>query len=156
MLMFAFGDKEWSGLAKLNEESGELVQVIGKLMMTHGERAYWGSVDLRRRLIEEMADQAAAIGFVTTHVLTPREGEILTARMMEKRALFEKWHEEQQAGPDPAQAEIEHRVQEETESIRKRHEDTYRALCERNSEIAELKRSNDALVRALGQKDPVL
>lgn len=97
--MFAFGDKEWPGLAKLAEESGELVQVIGKLMMTHGEPAYWGNVDLRKRLIEEMADQAAAIGFVTTHVLTPQEGEVLTARMMEKRALFEKWHEEKDSSP---------------------------------------------------------
>jgi hypothetical protein len=153
--VFAFGDKEWPGLAKLNEESGELVQVIGKLMMTHGNRAYWDNIDLRKRLVEEMADQAAAIGFVTTHVLTPQEGGVMTTRMMEKRALFEKWHEEQQAGPDPAQAEIDRRVREETASIRKRHEDTHRALCECNSEIAELKRSNDALVRALGQKDLV-
>lgn len=151
--MFAFGDKEWPGLAKLNEESGELVQVIGKLMMTHGDRRYWENVDLRKRLIEEMADQAAALDFVIDRVLTPQEGQVLTARMMEKRALFEKWHEEQQVGPDPVRAEVEHRVREETESIRKRHEDTHRALCERNSEIAELKRSNDALVRALGQKD---
>lgn len=156
MLMFAFGDKEWPGLAKLNEESGELVQVIGKLMMTHGDRRYWENVDLHKRLVEEMADQAAAIGFVMDHVLTAEELRVFLDRKKEKRALFEKWHEEQQAGPDPAQAEIEHRVQEETASIRKRHEDTHQALCERNSEIAELKRSNDALVRALGQKDPVL
>ncbi len=92
--MFAFGDKEWPGLAKLNEESGELIQVIGKLMMTHGERAHWEGTDLRRRLIEEMADLAAAIGFVTAHVLTSQEGQVLTARMMEKRAMFEEWHEE--------------------------------------------------------------
>ena len=97
--MFAFGDKEWPGLAKLNEESGELVQVIGKLMMTHGDRRYWENVDLRKRLIEEMADQAAAIGFVTTHVLTPQEGMAMTARMMEKRELFEKWHEEKDTTP---------------------------------------------------------
>ena len=97
--MFAFGDKEWPGLAKLNEESGELVQVIGKLMMTHGDRRYWENVDLRKRLIEEMADQAAAIGFVIDHVLTSEEGKTLTARMMEKRALFEKWHEEKDTTP---------------------------------------------------------
>lgn len=92
--MFAFGDKEWPGLAKLNEESGELVQIIGKLMMTHGSSAYWDNVDLRKRLVEELADQAAAIGFVMKHALTPLESEAVTARMVEKRALFEKWHEE--------------------------------------------------------------
>lgn len=97
--MFAFGDVEWPGLAKLAEESGELVQVIGKLMMTHGDPAYWDGVDLRKRLIEEMADQAAAIGFVNRHVLTPQESEAMTARMAEKRALFEKWHEEKDTAP---------------------------------------------------------
>jgi len=45
-------NKEWPGLAKLNEESGELVQVIGKLMMTHGERAHWG-----RRRFAQTADR---------------------------------------------------------------------------------------------------
>jgi hypothetical protein len=93
--VFAFGDKEWPGVAKLNEESGELVQVIGKLMMTHGERAYWEGIDLRRRLIEEMADQAAAIDFVQDHVLTDEETVEFIDRMKRKRALFEQWHAEQ-------------------------------------------------------------
>ena len=90
--MFAFGDKEWPGVAKLNEESGELVQVIGKLMMTHD---YWDNVDLRQRLIEEMADQAAAIGFVSNHALTADELRAFEARMQRKRALFEQWHADQ-------------------------------------------------------------
>lgn len=93
--MFAFGDKEWPGLAKLNEESGELVQVIGKLMMTHGDRKHWEGTDLRQRLIEEMADQAGAIGFVSDHVLTAEEWRAFMERMRQKRALFEKWHAEQ-------------------------------------------------------------
>ncbi len=93
--MFAFGDKEWPGLAKLNEESGELIQVIGKLMMTHGASGYWGGVELRVRLIEEMADQAAAIDFVSDHVLTAEEAMALVERMKQKRAQFERWHKEQ-------------------------------------------------------------
>lgn len=93
--MFAFGDKEWPGVAKLNEESGELTQVIGKLMMTHGDRKYWDNVDLRQCLIEEMADQAAAIDFVSDHVLTPEETHVFVERMKRKRALFEQWHVEQ-------------------------------------------------------------
>lgn len=93
--MFAFGDKEWPGLAKLNEESGELIQVIGKLMMTHGDRNYWGNVDLRKRLVEEMGDLAAAIDFVSDHVLTPEETHVFVERMKQKRALFEQWHAEQ-------------------------------------------------------------
>lgn len=93
--MFAFGDKEWPGVAKLNEESGELVQVIGKLMMTHGKREYWDNVDLRKCLVEEMADQAAAIGFVADHALTDGEIAEFAERCKAKRALFEQWHTEQ-------------------------------------------------------------
>jgi hypothetical protein len=92
--MFAFGDKEWPGLAKLNEEAGELVQVVGKLMMTHGDPKHWDGSDLRARLIEEMADEAAAIDFVVDHVLTNEETHAFVERMKQKRALFEKWHEE--------------------------------------------------------------
>ncbi len=90
--MFAFGDKEWPGLAKLSEESGELVQVIGKLMMTHGDPKHWDGSDLRVRLVEEMADQAAAIAFVSDHVLLPEEVTVFTERVKQKRALFEQWH----------------------------------------------------------------
>jgi homospermidine synthase len=93
--MFAFGDKAWPGLAKLAEEAGELVQVIGKLMMTHGESNHWDGSNLRARLIEEMADEAAAIDFVASHVLTTTEVVWMTERVKQKRALFEEWHEEQ-------------------------------------------------------------
>lgn len=93
--MFAFGDKQWPGLAKLNEESGELVQVIGKLMMTHGQASHWSGTNLRVALVEEMADVAAAIDFVMTHALTYEEGVALMTRLKEKFAVFEKWHQEQ-------------------------------------------------------------
>lgn len=93
--MFAFGDKEWPGLAKLNEESGELVQVIGKLMMTHGKAKHWSGADLRVNLVIEMADAAAAIDFVMQHVLTKEERNTLVVRLKEKFAMFEKWHAEQ-------------------------------------------------------------
>lgn len=152
--MFAFGNKEWPGLAKLNEEAGELVQVIGKLMMTHGKSEHWEpGVNLRVKLIEEMADVAAALAFQAAHVLSMDEVQTYTTRSYAKLALFDKWHVEQ-AEPARVQSEVERRVREETERFRKQHEDTHRVLCERNTEIAELKRSNEALVRALGQKGP--
>lgn len=90
--MFAFGDKEWPGIAKLIEEIGELGQVIGKLMMTHGMAGHWDGSDLRVRLVMEMADVAAAIDFVRVHVLSPDEWRVLVARIKEKSLLYEKWH----------------------------------------------------------------
>lgn len=93
--MFAFGDKEWPGLAKLNEESGELVQVIGKLMMTHGQAKHWDGSDLRKRLIEEIADLNASLVFVILHTLSPEETAAIGKRVLTKLRLFERWHEEQ-------------------------------------------------------------
>ncbi len=93
--MFAFGDKEWPGIAKLNEESGELVQVIGKLMMTHGKAEHWSGDNLRVNLVHEMADCAAAIDFVMKHALTEAERFALVTRLREKFALYETWHAEQ-------------------------------------------------------------
>lgn len=150
--MFAFGDKEWPGLAKLNEESGELVQVIGKLMMTRGDRQYWDNIDLRKRLIEEMADQAAALDFVQNHVLTVDEMDTFSERLEYKRSLFDKWHAEQ-AHVDLIEAEIARRVRDETALLRTQYESTRGALRERISEVDRLKHEQAGLVRALGEKE---
>lgn len=153
--MFAFGDKEWPGLAKLNEESGELVQVIGKLMMMHGAAKHWDGSDLRARLVEEVSDVAAALSFVEVYVLTAEEREAFDARRVRKLEQFELWHQDQRAA-DPLKAEFDRRVREETDAIRARCEVAYKALGERNSEIAELKREQKALVKALGAKESEL
>ena len=63
-MMFGFGTKEWPGVAKLNEECGEVVQVIGKLMATGGRIEHWEGSSLDERLAEEMADVLAAVNFV--------------------------------------------------------------------------------------------
>lgn len=58
---FALGSDKWPGLAKLNEECGELVQVIGKIMAHPSPDE---AKKLHDRLIEEMADVDAAIDYV--------------------------------------------------------------------------------------------
>lgn len=89
--MFGIEDREWPGIAKLNEECGELVQVIGKLMATHGDPAH-NSGNLREKLIEEMADCAAALIFVRDRCLTKDEIKKLAKRADMKARRFEKWH----------------------------------------------------------------
>lgn len=89
---FAFGSDNWPGLAKLAEESGEVVQVVGKLMMTGGEPHHWDGTDLRTRLIEEMADVVAAVRFVGTYNLTDLEVDELEARADRKLKQFIEWH----------------------------------------------------------------
>jgi hypothetical protein len=97
---FAFGDETWPGLAKLVEECGEVVQVVGKLMMTHGSPAHW-SGDLRAQLIEELGDLDAAIDFVAAHCLTPAEQEAVITRRISKTVKFVGWHEDFDADPPP-------------------------------------------------------
>lgn len=93
--MFAFGDKEWPGVAKLAEESGEILQVIGKLMMTHGKAEHWDGSDLRKRFVEECGDLNAALTFVIMKALTVEEFEALGERARNKLHMLIRWHEEQ-------------------------------------------------------------
>lgn len=97
---FAFGDNVWPGLAKLAEECGEVVQVIGKLMMTHGSPAHW-SGDLRVMLCEEMADVEAAITFVRMSCLTREEEQAHDNRVSDKLHKFFGWHADFDADPPP-------------------------------------------------------
>lgn len=91
---YSIGSDVWPGLSKLNEEAGEVVQVIGKLMGTGGEAAHWDGSDLRERLIEEMGDVLAAVFFVVHH--NGLNFDAVIRRQVQKRELFEKWHREQQ------------------------------------------------------------
>jgi NTP pyrophosphatase (non-canonical NTP hydrolase) len=92
--MFAFGSKTWPGLAKLCEECGEVVQIVGKLMMVKGWAKHW-SGNLRMKLIEEMGDVLAAIKFVKLYCLTPEERAALVRRENEKFEKFCRWHDEE-------------------------------------------------------------
>lgn len=96
--MFAFGDEKWPGLAKLAEEAGEVVQVVGKLMMTHGDVMHWDGSDLEYRLLNEMADLAAAIDFVVGNQSRDQRSNFRDRRE-EKLRLFQSWHREPVAVP---------------------------------------------------------
>lgn len=82
---FAFGAPEWSGVAKLVEELGELQAVLGKLIGTAGDRQHWQG-DLVPQLEEEMGDVGAHSAYL-------RRGRIET-RWDLKEQLFSKWHDE--------------------------------------------------------------
>lgn len=92
--MFQLGTSEWPGLAKLAEEAGEVVQVIGKLMATGGNVAHWEGSDLAERLEEELGDLLAAVEFVIAHNGALNETQI-NARKLRKRQIFETWHEDE-------------------------------------------------------------
>jgi NTP pyrophosphatase (non-canonical NTP hydrolase) len=92
----AIGSDTWPGLAKLAEECGELLQVIGKLAAyPDGGDHPDGQGPLRQRLEDELADVSAAMEFVlqaNADVLVER-----AARRLTKLTRFWRWHMEARA-----------------------------------------------------------
>lgn len=86
---FSFGS-QWSGLAKLAEELGELQTVIGKLLAFGGYTTQHWQGDLLPMLEDEMGDVWAAIDHVTHHTRADRTRVLLRRDL--KVELFEKWH----------------------------------------------------------------
>ena len=86
-----------NGLAKLSEETGELLQVAGKMLqypalqtavnITHPDGTH-----LRLRAIEEMGDVLAAIDFVRAKLQL--DTIAIQSRREAKLALFNKWDSE--------------------------------------------------------------
>lgn len=80
------------GLAKLVEEAGEVLQVVGKIEQVGDIDAQHWSGDLRRMLTDEVGDLYAALAFVRAkHNL---DGLEIWERRCVKLALFEQWDKE--------------------------------------------------------------
>ena len=94
MSMFAIGSKEWPGLSKLNEECGEAIQVIGKLMGTGGHVEHWDGSRLDERLAQEMADVLAAVSCVMEANAARLDTDLIERRAKVKLDLFRKWRPE--------------------------------------------------------------
>jgi len=89
---FSIGSTCWNGLSKFVEETGEALQLLGKLIATGGNPKHWDGSDLRARLEEETADVIAAATYFARKNL---DGERVGARVAEKLAQFQAWDEEQ-------------------------------------------------------------
>lgn len=90
---FSIGSNLWPGISKLIEECGEVQQVAGKLIASHGAVNHWDGTNLKERLESELGDLQAAIQFVVRH--NALDVVAIEKRRIEKLMLFEKWHEEQ-------------------------------------------------------------
>ena len=91
--MFDIGSRKWAGLTKIVEETGELNQVIGKLMGNRGENKHFDGSDLHENLWKEIADVYAALDFVLQMNDSLSEVDIIE-RIDKKYKKFCKWHEE--------------------------------------------------------------
>lgn len=91
-LDFVFGGKNWPGLAKLQEESAEVNQVLAKLIQTGGDPAHW-SGDMIDKLVEELPDLLAALRvFIELNPVLLLHGADMVARYDSKVAQFRAWH----------------------------------------------------------------
>jgi len=89
---FSIGGQIWPGTSKLLEESGELVQVLGKLIGSHGDPAHYDGTDLNKRAAEEIADVLAAIEFWREQNSNAEADAFIEARRVAKLDLFRQWH----------------------------------------------------------------
>ena len=92
-----------NGLAKLNEECGELIQVIGKrLAYYHTEEHPDGGPPLTERLADEIADVMAACEFVVS--LNQLDRDRIVNRCADKLRLFRQWHKDPDNNTDAIDA----------------------------------------------------
>lgn len=89
---FSLGARTWPGLAKLAEECGELVEVIGKLIATGGAVDHWSGRDLRHDLEDEMADVRAALAFMWENN-PDLDVSRMAERVQHKVELFDRWRD---------------------------------------------------------------
>lgn len=88
---FSLGSNVWPGAGKLAEETGELLQVIGKLIASAGETQHWDGTDLAERLSDELADVTASIRFLTEQ--NNLDAQRITERAERKLAQYRQWHQ---------------------------------------------------------------
>lgn len=91
--MFDIGSRKWAGLTKIVEETGELNQVIGKLMGNRGENKHFDGSDLHENLWKEIADVYAALNFAMKMNDSLDEDKIFE-RVEKKYKRFLDWHKQ--------------------------------------------------------------
>lgn len=87
--MFQIQSEKWPGLAKFVEESSELNVNIAKLIATEGNPEYWGGVDLKKEIEDELADVFAVYLFIIAN--NNLDEERMTVRTWEKLQKYAEW-----------------------------------------------------------------
>lgn len=123
---YGIGSTVWPGLAKVTEECGELLQLLGKIIARGGNldhrwtcggcggtgsgmlydtecaecggRGYLGSGDLTGRLHEEIGDLMGALDFLI-NMNDEIDAQTILRRRGEKRETYERWHAERTVVP---------------------------------------------------------
>jgi len=86
---FSIHSPEWTGLAKVIEEAGEVIQVGAKII-TAGGRTDWNGSDLAHRLEDELGDLMATINFLIESNSDQISQHAITTRHLDKLTKFRK------------------------------------------------------------------
>ncbi len=86
---FSIGSTTWPGAGKVIEESGELQQILGKLIGSSGDVEHFDGTNLKARLESEIGDLTAALRFFVE--ANELDAEAIGARHDEMVALFRQW-----------------------------------------------------------------
>jgi hypothetical protein len=80
----------WRGIYKLQEEMGDLQQLLGKLGAFPSEHP--SGEDTVTKVWEEVADVQAALVYFRRHNAPPTQETYIVKRMTHKLELFETWN----------------------------------------------------------------
>lgn len=88
---FGIGSPSWPGLAKLVEECGELMQVLGKIVAYPEQVNHPDGTNTLDKIHEELGDIAAAIDFFIER--NGLDEDVLAQRYDYKLDRFNYWHD---------------------------------------------------------------
>ena len=89
---FGIGHDVLPGLSKIQEEMSELGVVFAKLIQTKGGWQYWGEFDLKRAMLEEIADLEAALEYFNIYNLSAEDNNFIYIRKWQKFDGYVEWH----------------------------------------------------------------
>jgi NTP pyrophosphatase (non-canonical NTP hydrolase) len=89
-LPFTLGSDTWPGVAKVTEEAGELLQLLGKLQACGGADVHFDGTAMRARITEEVADLGAALLFMAEK--NGLDMDLIDDRSQSKFEQYESWH----------------------------------------------------------------
>lgn len=81
----------WRGIGKLTEESGEVLQLAGKIIAFPSGPHPDGAGDLGARIRDELADLLAAIDYFSNKNFSRKEVQQMLSRRKKKLRQFHEW-----------------------------------------------------------------
>jgi len=91
---YTMQNTNWPGLAKVIEESGEVLQICGKIMSIRGASIYYKGEDLRSELEDEVGDLLASLTYLIQENKLDRAK--INRRVQYKLARYAIWKDTNQ------------------------------------------------------------